>query len=114
LPIDGKERDENVPGDGPEAPEDDRPVNAPAVSSTEAGDMQAIVAPTPGADADGAPATETSAGALDHPFAARGAAPPGITITQEDLPDYPDNLPPADPPKQRLPAWILDLEQALP
>jgi len=47
-----------------------------------------------------------------HPFAASGAAPEGLTIFQEELPSYPDNLLPPPPPSQRLPSWIVECENA--
>ena len=45
-----------------------------------------------------------------NPFSARGVGPDSIEVLQTDIPDFPDNLPNVDPPTQRVPTWILQLE----
>jgi len=61
---------------------------------------------------DGDQAVTFDPSGQSHPFAASGAAPEGLTIFQEELPSYPDNLLPPPPPSQRLPSWIVEFENA--
>ncbi|MBT6099503.1 MAG: hypothetical protein HOH05_14230 [Marinovum sp.] len=48
-----------------------------------------------------------------NPFSARGVGPDSIEVLQTDIPEFPDNLPNVDPPTQRVPTWILQLEGAI-
>jgi hypothetical protein len=48
-----------------------------------------------------------------NPFSARGVGPESVEVLQTDIPDFPENLPEIDPPTQRVPTWILQLEGAV-
>lgn len=100
----------NVAGSGSELPDDQTgPIIGPPPTDAD-GEVQDITTGTAAAGDSGQAATETDQTGATHPFAAQGEAPPGVTIFQEELPPLPDNLPPAPPPAQSLPSWILELE----
>ena len=77
--------------------------------STESSTTETVNTNSIAAD-EGLQPNETGPNSAEHPFAASGEVPEGITIRQKEVPDYPDNLPSAPPPTQRLPSWILELE----
>jgi hypothetical protein len=103
---DDEQLDLAASGEGSELSRDDsRGAEQPAPDSG-SGETENLV--QGGAAGDGA---EVDAEGFDptgqsHPFAASGTAPEGLTIFQGDLPDYPDNLVPAPPPRTKT--TILD------
>ncbi|WP_299771241.1 hypothetical protein [uncultured Tateyamaria sp.] len=63
-------------------------------------------------DTEGQEAERFDPTGQSNPYAATGTAPEGVTIFQDALPEYPDNLLPPEPPSQRLPSWIEEFENA--
>ncbi len=102
-----------VSGAGSEAPEEEVGPIVGQEGDTSEGDPEGISSATVASGDEGALAQEGAQADIEHPFAAHGEAPKGVTILQDNLLDYPDNLPIPQPPSQRLPAWVLELELEL-
>jgi hypothetical protein len=104
-----EEREVSIGGQGPETDGQEGLVLEGQAEADE-GDPQGMTAATLTGGAMGEiPQTETMP--FDtNPFSARGVGPQSVEVMQADIPDFPDNLPEVDPPTQRVPTWILQLE----
>jgi hypothetical protein len=110
--ADGREQEVNVAGHGTETDGQDGVV-LEEQGETADGDPESVTAATLTGGAAGETPRTDGVSFDTNPFSARGLAPENVEVLQTEIPAFPYNLPPADPPSQRVPAWILQLESAI-
>jgi hypothetical protein len=107
-----EEREVSIGGQGPETDRQEGMALEGQAEPDEGAPQSMTAATLTGAAMGEIPQTETMP--LDtNPFSARGVGPQSVEVLQTDIPDFPDNLPEVDPPNQRVPRWILQLEGAI-
>ena len=104
-----RETEVSVTGEGTETDDEDGIVFE-GEADVQDGDPEAMTSATLTGGATGERAQNNATPLDTNPFSARGKGPIGIEILQTDIPDFPDNLPQAEPATQRVPIWILHLE----
>ena len=106
------EQEVNIAGQGAETDRQDGVVLEERGEPAD-GDPESVAAATLTGGAAGENPRTDGVSFNANPFSARGLAPETVEVLQTAIPEFPDNLPPADPPTQRMPAWILQLERAV-
>ena len=106
------EQEVNIAGQGAETDRQDGVVLEERGEPAD-GDPESVAAATLTGGAAGENPRTDGVSFNANPFSARGLAPETVEVLQTAIPEFPDNLPPADPPTQRVPAWILQLERAV-